>query len=138
MNDPRVLFVKKFLAALLSDDVSTIPLNNELFESGMDEMAGYFNKHREMFGPFADKLELLFLKYSIRGEYSQFSKVIESFNGRLVSLENPHYVKANLKLEEPYVEELVHNDELGLKPTCMDEMVRRFCTGAQLAKSGVQ
>lgn len=39
--------------------------------------------------------------------FNQFSKIIESFNGRIVSLENPHYIKANLKLEEDCIDNLI-------------------------------
>lgn len=132
MNDPKVLFVKKFLAALSSGRVSTIPINNDLFNQGIDKMAGYFNEHREQFGPYVDKLELLFLKYSTNGDYRRFAEVIEGFNGRLVSLENPHYVKANIKIEESYREELIDNDLLGLNEVCVDNMVEQFCIGAKI------
>lgn len=39
MNDPKILFVRQFLAALFHDDVKTIPINNSLFEQGMENMA---------------------------------------------------------------------------------------------------
>lgn len=132
MNDPKVLFVKQFLATLFSEDVKTIPINDSCFWNGMENMAQYFNDHRAQFGPYANKLELLFLKYSTKGEYRQFSKVIESFNGRLVSLENPYYVKANIRLEDPYAEELVHNHELGIAQDVMVAIVNEFRGGAEL------
>lgn len=132
MNDPRVLFVKQFLATLFCEDVGTIPINNSRFRNGMENMAQYFNDHRAQFGPYADKIELLFLKYSTKGEYRQFSKVIESFNGRLVSLENPYYVKANIKLEKPYAEELVQNKELEIAHDVMVAIVNEFRGGAEL------
>lgn len=133
MNDPKVLFVKQFLATLVvSKQVGTIPINNSLFRNGMENMAQYFSDHKAQFGPYADKIELLFLKYSTRGEYRQFAKVIESFNGRLVSLENPYYVKANIRLEKPYAEELVHNQELGIPTNVMAEIVDQFRGGAKL------
>lgn len=134
MNDPKVLFVKKFLATLSSGKVSTIPINNNLFNQGIDKMAEYFSEHREQFGPYVDKLELLFLKYSTKGDYRRFADVIEGFNGRLVSLENPHYVKANIKMEKPYIEELVQNDSLGLDESCVNNMVEQFCIGAEIDK----
>ncbi len=132
VNDPKRLFVKQFLAMLSSAQVKTIPINNSLFNSGIERMAQYFHEHEEQFGPYANKLELLFLKYSIKGEYSQFSQIIEKFNGRLVSLENPYYVKANIKLEQPYMEELLHNEELGIEQNVMAEVVNCFRQGAGL------
>lgn len=132
MNDPKRLFVKQFLAMLSSVQVKTIPINNSLFNSGIGMMEQYFHKHQEQFGPYANKLELLFLKYSTKGEYSQFSQIIEKFNGRLVSLENPYYVKANIKLEQSYMEELLHNEELGIEQNVMEEVVNCFCQGAGL------
>lgn len=132
VNDPKRLFVKQFLAMLSSEQVKTIPINNALFHSGMEKMELYFHEHEEWFGPYAKKLELLFLKYSTKGEYSQFSQIIEKFNGRLVSLENPYYVKANIKLEQPYVEELLHNEELGIEQDVMAEVVNCFRQGAGL------
>lgn len=132
MNDPKVLFVKQFLATLVSEHVGTIPINNSLFRNGIENMAQYFSDHKTQFGPYANKIELLFLKYSTRGEYRQFAKVIESFNGRLVSLENPHYVKANIRLEAPYAEELLHNDELGIPEDVMTAIVEEFRGGAEL------
>lgn len=132
MNDPKVLFVKQFLATLFSERVGTIPINDSHFCDGVENMAQYFSTHRLEFGPYANKLELLFLKYSTKGEYRQFLKVIESFNGRLVSLENPYYVKANIRLEEEYAAELVNNQELGIAPDVMGEIVNEFCMGAGL------
>lgn len=130
--DPKVLFVKQFLATLRCDEVTTIPINNMQFKCGMDRMSQYFEDNRPAFGPYADKLEMLFLKYSIRGDYSQFSKVIESFNGRLVSLENPRYVKANIHIDSQYADELVQNDRLGINVETMQSIVNQFCVGAQL------
>ena len=120
MNDPKVLFVKQFLATLFQENVQTIPINNSKFKDGIDGVARYFKDNIDQFGPYANKLELLFLKYSTRGEYRQFSKVIESFNGRIVSLENPYYVKANIKLENDYADELIRNRELGIAPGAME------------------
>lgn len=133
MNDPKILFVKQFLARLSQEKVETIPINNALFKSGIENMAQYFVAHKQEFGPYVNKLELLFLKYSTRGEYRQFAKVIESFNGRIVSLENPYYVKANIRLEEPYAEELVHNEELGIDAEVFVELVENFKKGAELS-----
>lgn len=132
MTDPKRLFVKQFLAALFSESVPTIPINNALFQSGIENMAQYFEAHESDFGPYANKLELLFLKYSTRGEYRQFAQLIENFNGRLVSLENPYYVKANIRLEKPYAEELLNNRELGIEQKVMREMVSCFRRGAEL------
>ena len=132
VNDPKILFVKQFLAVLFDEHVGTIPINNSLFKKGIDCMANYFESNREEFGPYADKLEFLFLKYSTKGEYRQFAKVIESFNGRIVSLENPYYVKANIRLEEPYAKELVCNEELGINMTVMRRLTERFCQGAEI------
>lgn len=89
-------------------------------------MAHYFQDSIEQFGPYAGKLKLLFLKYSTRGEYRQFAKVIEGFNGRIVSLENPYYVKANIKLERDYAAELLQNHELGIAPEVMQAAVACF------------
>ncbi len=75
---------------------------------------------------------MLFLKYSTRGDYSQFAKIIENLNGRLLSLENPHYIRANLKLEQDYVDEFVHNDELEIAPHEFDELVNRFIAGSHI------
>lgn len=130
--DPKVLFVKQFLATLFIDKVGTIPINNALFKQGMDRMAEYFDTNREDFGPYVNKIDLLFLKYSTHGDYSQFSKVIESFNGRLVSLENPYYVKANIRLEENYADELVRDNELGIDRHTMQEIANQFRIGAGL------
>ena len=69
---------------------------------------------------------MLFVKYSTRGEYQQFAEIIESFNGRLVSMENPQYIKANIKLEEEYREDLIHNTELGIPMQNFEEMAKRF------------
>lgn len=130
--DPKVLFVKQFLATLIRDNVKTIPINDMKFKDGMENMAHYFEENHEEFGPYADKLGLLFLKYSTRGDYTQFSKVIESFNGRLVSLENPHYVRANIHIESPYADELVQDEQLEIAPEIMHNIVNQFRQGAQL------
>lgn len=132
MSDPKVLFVKQFLATLFKDKIQTIPINNDCFREGISKMAEYFNTHKKAFGPHVDKLELLFLRYSTKGEYRQFSKVIESFNGRLVSLENPYYVKANIRLEESYADELVDNQDLGITNDVMAAVVNEFRAGAGL------
>lgn len=112
--EPKILFVKQFLAALCKAGIRAIPINNQEFKIGIQKMADYYRNNIEKFGPKAEQLNMLFLKYTTRGEFSQFSRIIESFNGRIVSLENPHYIKANLKLEEDYVDELISNDELGI------------------------
>lgn len=130
--DPKALFVKQFLAFLSCEEVKTIPINDLRFKHGMEKMAQYFESNRENFGPYANKIDLLFLKYSTRGDYSEFSKVIESFNGRIVSLENPHYVKANIRLDKAYEDELVSEAKLGIDKTVMFEMVEQFRQGAEL------
>lgn len=132
MRDPKILFVKQFLATLFHDKVNAIPINNEEFKHGIENMAEYFEGHTEQFGEYADKLDILFLKYSTRGNYEQFSKVIESFNGRVVSLENPHYIRANIKLENDYAEELLQNHELGIDVSCFQELANCFKKGAEL------
>lgn len=110
----KILFVKQFLAALCKADVWTIPINNQKFKSGIQNMANYYHHNMQKFGPYAEQLEMLFLKYSTRGDFSQFSRIIENFNGRIVSLENPHYVKANLKLEKEYIDDLLQDNKLGI------------------------
>lgn len=133
MSESRVLFVKQFLARLSSMGFRTIPINDENFKNGVASMAAYFGGHEDHFGPNAEQLKMLFLKYSTRGDYSQFAKIIENLNGRLLSLENPHYIRANLKLEQDYVDELVHNDELGIAPHEFDELVNCFIAGSHIA-----
>lgn len=132
MSDPKVLFVKQFLATLFNNKIETIPINNDRFGEGIANMAQYFYSHKNLFGPYGNKIELLFLKYSTKGEYRQFSKVIESFNGRIVSLENPYYVKANIRLEDSYAEELVQNKELEITQDVMSAIVNEFRIGAGL------
>lgn len=61
MNDSKVLFVKKFLAILFNEKVETIPINNEKFKNGIEKMSEYFEAHKAKSGPYADKIELLFL-----------------------------------------------------------------------------
>lgn len=46
--DPKVLFVKQFLATLFIDEVGTIPNNNALFKQGMDQMAEYFDTNKKI------------------------------------------------------------------------------------------
>lgn len=132
MTEPKILFVKQFLATLCEQEIRTIPINNCEFKAGVQEMANYYNDNIDKFGVYADGLRLLFLKYTTRGEFTQFSRIIESFNGRIVSLENPHYVKANLKLESEYVQDLVENDELGIAHEQYQNLVKSFCEGASL------
>lgn len=133
MIEPKILFVKQFLATLCEEEIRTIPINNNKFKSGIQNMADYYQKNIENFGPYSDCIKMLFLKYTTRGEFSQFSKVIESFNGRIVSLENPHYVKANLKLENEYVEELVMDNELGIAHEQFQQLVDCFKQGAEIS-----
>lgn len=132
MRDPKILFVKQFLAVLFHDQVTTIPINNDAFKQGIQNMSEYFIHHVKQFGPYVNKLEILFLKYSTKGNYEQFSKVIESFNGRVVSLENPYYVKANIKLESDYADELLQNTELGIEKECFFELANCFREGANI------
>lgn len=130
MNDPKVLFVKKFLATLFQKEIKTIPINDDKFGAGIEKMADFFHSHVQDFGPYADKLDMLFLKYLTRGDYRGFSNIIESFNGRLVSLENPHYVKANLKFRDNYDQELVEDEQLGIDQGCFIDLAECFCAGA--------
>lgn len=130
MSEPKVLFVKQFLATLYNLGVLTIPINNECFTKGVASMSEYFYENKVKFGPETQKLEMLFLEYSTRGEYQQFAEIIESFNGRLVSMENPQYIKANIKLEEEYREDLIHNTELGISRQNFEEMAQRFRVAA--------
>lgn len=132
MRDPKILFVKQFLAVLFHDQVTTIPINNDAFKQGVQNMSEYFENHVERFGPYVKKLDILFLKYSTKGNYEQFSKLIESFNGRVVSLENPYYVKANIKLESDYADELLRNNELGIDTSCFYELANCFRKGANI------
>lgn len=130
MSEPKVLFVKQFLATLTNLDVFTIPINNESFTKGVASMSEYFYENEDEFGNNTKQLEMLFLKYSTRGEYQQFAEIIESFNGRLVSLENPRYIKANIKLENDYKEDLIENTELGISKDCFTEIATRFKVAA--------
>lgn len=77
-------------------------------------------------------LWICFLKYSTRGDFSQFSKIIEGFNGRIVSLENPHYIKANLKLEKDYIEDLKQDKELGISHEQFQVLADCFIRGADM------
>lgn len=132
MRDPKILFVKQFLAALFNDNVTTIPINNDAFKHGIQNMAEYFKSHIEEFGEYVEKLDILFLKYSTKGNYEQFARIIESFNGRVVSLENPYYVKANIKLEEDYADQLLDNRELGIDAACFRKLSDCFRRGAEI------
>lgn len=134
MNDPKILFVKKFLATLFQDDVKTIPINDEKFKGGIEKMSNYFHEHSSDFGPYTDKLDILFLKHSTHGEYTNFSKIIERFNGRLVSLENPHYVKANIKFQDNYDQELIEDDQLDIAQDSFNDLAECFRVGAELAE----
>lgn len=132
MMEPKILFVKQFLATLCEKEVTTIPINNKKFKDGIQNMADYYHSHMDNFGPYADVLDMLFLKYSTRGDFSQFSKVIEGFNGRIVSLENPHYIKANLKLEKDYIEDLNQDEELGIPHEQFLMLADCFLRGAEM------
>ena len=127
--ETKILFVKQFLAALCKEDVDRIPINTPEFKEGVQKMADYYHANMEKFGPNAEQLDMLFLTYTTRGEFSQFSRIIESFNGRIVSLENPHYVKANLKLDKEYVDELIDNTDLGIDYAQYQQLVRCFRQG---------
>lgn len=130
--EPKILFVKQFLAVLCENEIRTIPINNQRFKDGIQSMSDYYREHRDNFGPYADRLEMLFLKYTTRGDFSQFSRIIESFNGRIVSLENPHYIKANLKLEDDYIRELEMDDELGIAHEEFQALADCFIQGAEI------
>lgn len=134
MNDPKILFVKKFLATLFQKDIKTIPINDDSFQRGIDNMSAYYHEHSADFGSSINVLDILFLKYSTRGDYRSFSSIIESFNGRLVSLENPHYVKANLKFKDNYDTELIENNQLGIAQASFDKLAQCFCEGAGIVR----
>lgn len=59
--DPKVLFVKQFLATLFIDEVSTIPINNALFKQGMDRMAEYFDTNKKILAHTSINLICFFL-----------------------------------------------------------------------------
>lgn len=132
MKNPQVLFVKQFLANLFEDDVKMIPINNELFKNGLSNMAEYFFEHMTEFGPYSEKLEMLFLRYTTRGDYSDFSKIIESFNGRLVSLENPKYIRAYLKFQDGYEKQLIQDKQLEIPMSEYRQLVLKFREGAKI------
>lgn len=127
--ETKILFVKQFLAALCKEKVEQIPINTQEFKKGIQMMADYCHDNIDKFGSFAEQLDMLFQKYTTRGDFSQFSRIIESFNGRIVSLENPHYIKANLKLDEEYVDELLNNTDLGIEYAQYQQLVRCFRQG---------
>lgn len=127
--ETKILFVKQFLAALCKEKIEKIPINTPEFKKGVQKMADYYHANKEKFGPDAEQLDMLFLKYTTRGEFSQFSRIIESFNGRIVSLENPHYVRANLKLDDEYVDELIDNTDLGIEYAQYQQLVHCFTQG---------
>lgn len=133
MKEPRVLFVKQFLANLFAEDVKTIPINNERFKGGVGNMAEYFFEHEENFGPYAQKLEQLFWEYATRGDYTEFADVIESFNGRILSLENPYYVRANIKFRDNYDKQLIEDEQLEIANEVYQQLVERFCEGAGIS-----
>lgn len=124
--ETKILFVKQFLAALCKEKVKRIPINTSEFKAGMQKMADYYHVNMERFESAVEQLDMLFLKYTTRGDFSQFSRIIESFNGRIVSLENPYYIGANLKLDEEYVDELLDNTELGIEYSQYQQLVQCF------------
>lgn len=134
MMEPQILFVKQFLAALCEKEVRTIPINDKKFKDGIKNMADYYHANIDDFGPYANQLDMLFLQYTTRGDFIQFSRVIESFNSRIVSLENPHYIKANLKLENDYIEDLNADNELNISHEQFQELANRFICGAGIKK----
>ncbi|MCL2253753.1 MAG: hypothetical protein FWC09_04845 [Lachnospiraceae bacterium] len=134
MVDPKIIFVKRFLAEILDQGYKSIPINDERFMGGLDSMADYFQNHINQFGKSASKLEFLFLKYNTRGEYRQFTKIIEGFNGRIVSLDNPRYINANIKLDKEYVDKLINGDELDINKNDFEQIVNCFISGAKLSK----
>lgn len=133
MGNPKILFVKQFLAQLFQREITTIPINNDRFKAGVEQMSDYFADHKSEFGPYRDVIEMLFLKYSTKGDYLGISDIIENFNGRLVSLENPHYVKANLKFMDGYDQELIENQQLGISQESYVQLVKCFCNGANIS-----
>ncbi len=132
--EPKILFVKQFLATLCEKEIRTIPINDKNFKAGVKKMADYYHGNIDDFGPCADQLDMLFLQYTTRGDFSQFSRIIESFNGRIVSLENPHYIKANLKLEDDYIEDLNANKELNIPHEQFQKLADCFICGAGIKK----
>ena len=50
-----------------------------------------------------------------------------------MSLENPYYVKANIRLEKNYADELVQNNSLGIDRQIMQEIADQFRIGAGLS-----
>ena len=132
--EPKILFVKQFLAALCEKEIRTIPINDANFKNGIQNMADYYHANQDSFGPYAKQLDMLFLKYTTRGDFNQFSRIIESFNGRIVSLENPHYIKANLKLESDYIKDLNADDELAIPHEQFQELANQFICGAEINK----
>lgn len=135
MKEPRVLFVKQFLANLFVEEIQTIPINNDRFNNGIERMAEYFSDNRGSFGPYVEKIDQLFWQYSTKGDYSEFEKIIENFNGRILSLENPYYVKANIKFQDGYDKILIDDNQLEIERGVYQDLVDCFCEGAGISVS---
>ena len=53
--EPKILFVKQLLAALCKAEVRAIPINNQEFKAGIQNMADYYRDNTKKFGPYADQ-----------------------------------------------------------------------------------
>ncbi|MCL2810700.1 MAG: hypothetical protein FWD25_02295 [Clostridia bacterium] len=124
-------FVEMFLATLCSMDKHEIPYDNELFSNGLAQASEYFNT-ANIPDEVKQKLALLFIKQTTYGEYLRMQNIIENMNGRIISLKNPHYVRAEINMGKDYIDYLHDSIDLRVDHDFYRGIATAFCEGAKI------
>lgn len=137
MYSSEKIFIMKFLAGLKKLGVTEIPYDNTEFYNGTESMQQYFFEHRNAFGDYANELAMLFLKHPLGGAFLEFKEGIARQNGKLMSFENPYYVKGIIKLDDEGANFILNQADLDILEEQIIGFSTAFCKGAGISYENV-
>ncbi len=137
MYSSEKVFIMKFLAGLRKLGVTEIPYDNSEFYNGTESMQQYFYEHRNSFGDYANELAMLFLRNPLGGLFLEFKEGIARQNGKLMSFENPYYVKAIIKLDKDGADFILNQVDLNIQEEQIIGFSTAFCEGAGIPYENV-
>ncbi len=135
LTNKELQFTESFLATLKLYDFNEFPIGTEQFENGLKKLASGILNEAKIDKVFKYKIDSLFSRSPVSGSYTQFISALNYLNGRSLSFENPHFVKAKIKITENEAKKILEkNSDKDLRDL-IESSARLFAEGASLRAS---
>lgn len=126
----EISFIDEFIANLKVRGIEKIPFDDADFFAGVENMAVFFNKNRQVLGEKSDELSLLFIKNPLECVYKRFRDALSAGNGAFLSFVNPDYVISILEISEDDAEFIIKKNRSELPKGFVGKCAEEFCKGA--------